>query len=187
MPIIKVTLMEGYDGATVQRLAARLTDAVRATIAAPPDGITVVAEEVKPTSYMRGGKARTPGPAVAGAADVARRYLGLMEARDLAGAQALLADGFEMVFPSGKRMTALEDLIAWSKTRYARVGKTFEGWDEAFDGDTAIVWARGTLAGEWTDGTAFSGIRFVDRFEVVGGKITRQEVWNDLAEARDRP
>ena len=29
----------------------------------------------------------------------------------------------------------------------------------------------------------FEGIRFVDRFEVAGGRITRQDVWNDLAES----
>jgi hypothetical protein len=34
----------------------------------------------------------------------------------------------------------------------------------------------------WLDGTAFSGIRFIDRFEVAGGLIRRQDVWNDLAE-----
>jgi hypothetical protein len=29
-------------------------------------------------------------------------------------------------------------------------------------------------------------VRFIDRFEVVGGLILRQEVWNDLAEVRPR-
>ena len=45
-------------------------------------------------------------------------------------------------------------------------------------------YTRGTLAGEWPDGTAFSGIRFIDRFEVTDGKITQQDVWNDIAEVR---
>jgi len=48
----------------------------------------------------------------------------------------------------------------------------------------AVVYTRGTLAGAWPDGAAFSGIRFIDRFEVTGGKITRQDVWNDIAEVR---
>jgi hypothetical protein len=91
-----------------------------------------------------------------------------------------------MTFPSGKRLTSLEDLVEWSRTRYARVGKTYHGWDEGFDGDTAVVSCRGTLAGEWLDGSTFDGIRFCDRFEIRGGKITRQEVWNDLAEFRPR-
>jgi hypothetical protein len=50
----------------------------------------------------------------------------------------------------------------------------------------AVVYTRGTLAGEWPDGTAFGGIRFIDRFEVTDGFITRQDVWNDLAEVRER-
>ncbi len=31
---------------------------------------------------------------------------------------------------------------------------------------------------------AFEGIRFIDRFEVTAGKITRQDVWNDIAEVK---
>ncbi len=42
------------------------------------------------------------------------------------------------------------------------------------------------LAGEWPDGTPFDGIRFIDRFELADGKLARQEVWNDLAEAGAR-
>ena len=68
MPVIKYTLIKGYDAETIATLSRRMTDAVRATIAAPPDGITVIAEEVPATNYMRGGKARTPGAPVPGAA-----------------------------------------------------------------------------------------------------------------------
>ncbi|MGB1034547.1 MAG: 4-oxalocrotonate tautomerase, partial [Primorskyibacter sp.] len=46
------------------------------------------------------------------------------------------------------------------------------------------VYCRGTLSGEWPDGTAFDAIRFIDRFEIVGDKITKQDVWNDIAETR---
>ena len=45
-----------------------------------------------------------------------------------------------------------------------------------------IVYCFGTLNGEWPDGQAFSGIRFIDRFEITQGRITRQQVWNDIAE-----
>ncbi|EDZ42034.1 4-oxalocrotonate tautomerase [Rhodobacteraceae bacterium HTCC2083] len=51
-------------------------------------------------------------------------------------------------------------------------------------GDAAIVYCRGTLSGEWPDGTTFTGIRFIDRFEVVGDKLTQQDVWNDIAETK---
>lgn len=184
MPVIKVTLIEGYDAETIATLSRRMTDAVRATIAAPPDGITVIAEEVPPTNYMRGGRSRTPGAPVPGAAAVVQDYLAAMEARELDRAKGHLHEDFSMTFPSGRTMTSLEDLIEWSKTRYSRVGKIFEGYDETFDGDRAIVWCRGMLHGAWVDGRPFENIRFCDRFEVVAGRILRQEVWNDLSEHR---
>ena len=44
---------------------------------------------------------------------------------------------------------------------------------------------RGTLHGRWLDGSAFDGIRFIDRFEIRGGRIVRQDVWNDAGELRN--
>jgi hypothetical protein len=49
-----------------------------------------------------------------------------------------------------------------------------------------VVYCSGTLEGVWLDGSAFSGIRFIDRFEVAGGRIVRQDVWNDLGEMLPR-
>ncbi|MDO7593790.1 MAG: hypothetical protein MUQ90_00250, partial [Burkholderiaceae bacterium] len=46
-----------------------------------------------------------------------------------------------------------------------------------------VVYARGTLSGNWLDGEPFSGIRFIDRFEVVDGLLVRQDVWNDIGES----
>ncbi len=66
MPVITVTLMEGYDEATRTTLSKRLTEAVTATIEAPLDGITVVIHEVPAANYMRGGRSRTPGQARSG-------------------------------------------------------------------------------------------------------------------------
>ena len=37
-----------------------------------------------------------------------------------------------------------------------------------------------TLSGEWPDGEVFSGIRFVARFTIRGGRLVDQAVWNDL-------
>ena len=42
------------------------------------------------------------------------------------------------------------------------------------------------LNGVWLDGTEFKDIRFIARFEVVKGKLQRQDVWNDWAEMRDK-
>jgi limonene-1,2-epoxide hydrolase len=132
---------------------------------------------------MRGGQRRAPAPALPDPAAVVMDYLAAMEARDLDRAQAHLGDGFEMVFPGTAPMTTLADLVAWAAPRYRFVTKTYQGV-EAFQGDRAVVYTRGTLAGEWPDGTAFSGIRFIDRFELENGRIMRQDVWNDIAEVR---
>ncbi len=181
MPIVRVTLIEGYDDATRTRIATRLTDAVRATIAAPLDGIAVEIVEVKPTGYMRGRRTRTPGVPMPAPSDIVRSYLAAMEARDLASAKGFLADGFEMTFPGGENFRRLEDLVEWSRSRYRMVRKTYENFDECFSENGIAVYCFGTLSGEWPDGTPFSSIRFIDRFEVADGKLTGQLVWNDLA------
>lgn len=111
-------------------------------------------------------------------ADTVTRFLRVMEARDLDAATAMLAPDFTMVFPGGVEMRRLEDLVAWSRTRYARVVKTFDRIDRA----GSAIWVSGTLAGEWLDGSTFEGIRYVDRFEIDDGLIRRQEVWNDMGE-----
>ncbi|MFT7594159.1 MAG: hypothetical protein ACI8R4_001477 [Paracoccaceae bacterium] len=116
---------------------------------------------------------------------IIQAYLAAMEARDLDTARTMLGAGFAMVFPGTDPMTTLAQLIAWSKPRYRFVRKTYDGFDlSQGTGPVDVVYCRGTLAGEWPDGTAFSGIRFIDRFELVAGKITRQDVWNDIAETK---
>ncbi len=181
MPIVRVTLIEGYDDATRTRIATRLTDAVRSAIAAPLDGIAVEIVEVKPTGYMRGRKSRTPGIPLPAPAEIVRAYLAAMEARDLPAARDFLAEGFEMTFPGNVRFTKLEDLVEWSRGRYRFVRKTYESFDECFSENGIAVYCFGTLAGEWPDGTPFSSVRFIDRFEVAEGRLTGQMVWNDLA------
>ena len=111
-------------------------------------------------------------------------YLRTMEARDLDGARAMLAPGFTMTFPGNRRYTKLEDLIEGSMGRYRNVRKVFERFDEAESPDGTVVYSIGTLTGEWPDGTAFSGIRYIDRFLVRDGKFIATWVWNDMAESR---
>ena len=113
-------------------------------------------------------------------AHIVHAYLAAMEARDLATARGFLGEGFHMTFPGGIRLTTLEDLVAWSKPRYRFVKKTYD----QFDPMGSLVYCFGTLHGEWPDGTPFQGIRFIDRFEMSGGKIVRQDVWNDMGEVR---
>jgi hypothetical protein len=116
---------------------------------------------------------------------VVRNYLDAIEDRDLDKAAGYLANGFVMVFPGNITFRTLEELAHWAKRRYRFVTKKYERFDEAPAGDGTVVYCFGTLSGEWPDGKGFSGIRFIDRFTVAGGKLIDQKVWNDLVESRN--
>lgn len=182
MPVITVTLIEGYDEAVRERLAKGLTQVAQAVIGAPSDGVTVALHELPPANYMRGGQRRTPGTAPTPPSDIVRAYLGAMEARDLTAAGAWLGDNARLTFPGNQCFTSLEAMVDWAKTRYRHVAKTYERFDEAMTEEGSIVVCQGTLHGEWLDGKPFSGIRFLDWFLIRDGKILEQRVWNDLAE-----
>ncbi len=126
--------------------------------------------------------AAAPDAVAPDAVAVVREFLAAMETRDLEKAQSMLADDFTMVFPGARPMRKLEELIAWAKDRYARVAKTYERFDTAPGADGVAVYCFGTLHGEWLDGRAFEGIRFIDRFTIADGKIADQRVWNDMGE-----
>ena len=183
MPIVELHLLEGSDDAAKTRLWQALTHAIRGVVPAAPEAITVLIHERTRSQYMRGGQHREGADALPDPAQVVLGYLAAMEARDLARAESKLGDGFAMTFPGKVRMTTLQELIDWARPRYRFVTKTYETV-EAFQGPEpySTVYTIGTLAGEWPDGTPFDGIRFIDRFEVTGGLITRQDVWNDIAE-----
>lgn len=123
----------------------------------------------------------------ASAAALVREFLTTMEARDLARAESFLAPGFAMTFPGGGRFTSLREVVAWARPRYRWCKKRYDRFDAApLSGGAVAVYCFGTLYGEWPDGRAFEGIRFIDRFTVVGGKFTEQMVWNDMGEMRSR-
>jgi hypothetical protein len=142
------------------------------------------------------GLGRLVKPAVAGAlqppmraSEVVVSFLRALEARDLPAATALLAPGAQLKFPGSQPpFASLEDVVAWSRDRYRFVRKRIERFDEIEarrdDGAvTRVVYCLGTLSGEWPGGGPFEGVRFVDRFELDGaGRITDQQVWNDLGE-----
>jgi len=112
-------------------------------------------------------------------------FLRALEARDLARAAALLAPDARMTFPGGAAFRRLEDLVEWSRPRYRSVRKVFERFDEMErGGGRAVVYCTGTLHGQWPDGRPLAGVRYVDRFELIEGRIVEQQVWNDVAEAR---
>lgn len=185
MPIIELHLLEGYSEGDKGRLGTALTDAVRLVVPAPPEAITVMIREIPTAHYYRGGTQRKGAKERPDPENLVRRFLGSMEARDIAAAETCLAETFAMQFPGTAPMHQLSELLDWAAPRYRFVTKTYEGFDVIPGSDVdALVYCRGTLSGEWPDGTAFEGIRFIDRFEITDGKITRQDVWNDIAEAK---
>ncbi|WP_374633405.1 nuclear transport factor 2 family protein [Ferrovibrio sp.] len=180
MPVIRVTLIEGYDEAVRDRLLEGYSAVTRTVLEALPEGITTVIEEVKQSNYRRGNQRKSPKAPPPAPEQLVRDYLGAMEKRDLAAARALLAPDFSMVFPGNAKFTTLEELIAWAKPRYRWVGKHYDRYDTVPGMTEAVVYCFGTLHGVWPDGSAFSGIRFIDRFTVKGGLLQDQMVWNDL-------
>lgn len=126
----------------------------------------------------------TPNTSATAAKMVVLDDLKAMEARDLAAAEACLGPELQMIFPGTGPMASLGALIDWAKDRYRFVTKTTEAVDAFRSGYRDVVYVRGTLAGAWPDGTPFAGIRFIDRFELQDSIITRQDVWNDIAEVR---
>lgn len=116
------------------------------------------------------------------ASSVATEFLGAMEVRDLPRARTYLADTVSIRFPSAEH-ASLDAMIASAGGRYRWVKKRISATETFTTGDVDVVYVRGTLYGENLHGQPFEGIRFIDRFEVRGGKITVQDVWNDLAES----
>ena len=120
-------------------------------------------------------------------------FLRLLEARDLDAAGRHLAEGVTITFPGGRTFTNLADQVASSAGRFQGVTKSFEQFDvvERTAGGHAggaagkeyVVYVFGTLAGTALDGTAFDGVRYIDRFVIRDGLIVDQRVWNDLAES----
>jgi phenylpyruvate tautomerase PptA (4-oxalocrotonate tautomerase family) len=180
MPVISVTLLPGYSRQAEERLVGRVAVAARSVIAASSAGTTVFVQHAN--TYQRDGQVFSVGGAERpDASAIVKDFLARMQARELDAAQAFLAPGFSMHFPGSGPMHRLEELLQWSRQRYRSVGKVFGTFDEVWSGEGAVVYCTGTLYGVWLDGSAFDGVRFVDRFEVRDGLIQRQDVWNDLA------
>jgi ketosteroid isomerase-like protein/phenylpyruvate tautomerase PptA (4-oxalocrotonate tautomerase family) len=183
MPVISITLLPGYSAEAEERLVGRVALAARSVIAAAAAGTTVFVNHAQ--TYQRDGRVFSKGgPECANASDMVRHFLALMQDRDLTAASAMLTPDFVMKFPGHAPMHALSEMVTRAKGRYASVAKDYEHFDESWGDGFTVVYCSGTLRGVWLDGTSFEGVRFIDRFEIADGKIRRQDVWNDLAEAQ---
>lgn len=118
------------------------------------------------------------------AAAVVDEYLRRLMIPDPDAARELVSPALQIRFTGGREMRDPAQCAAFNAARYAWVKKRIEA-TEVVDGasdDHAVVYSRGTLHGAWPDGTPFEGNRYVDRYVVSHGLITRMDVWNDSAE-----
>jgi limonene-1,2-epoxide hydrolase len=118
------------------------------------------------------------------AAALVKRFLQAMENRDLAAACTMIAKDAGIIFPGGVEFKNQQDMVAAARDHYQWVKKEFEQIDTAIlPRGRVAVYVMGTLYGLNNFGVDFTGVRYIDRFEVEDGLIVSQEVWNDLAES----
>ena len=127
-------------------------------------------------------------------AAVVDEFLRLIMLPDPVAARHYTAPGLAIRFTGGRAMTDPTECTAFNKGRYKWVKKRIERTETvgaigvhapqggAADAEETVVYSLGTLHGEWPDGTAFEGNRYVDRYVVRNGLITHMDVWNDSAE-----
>jgi hypothetical protein len=118
------------------------------------------------------------------AAEIVDEYLRLLMIPDPAAAREFVAPNLRIRFTGGREMSDPSECAAFNAGRYAWVKKKIERTETVAGGDggLTIVYSLGTLYGAWPDGAPFDGNRYVDRYEVCDGLITRMDVWNDSAE-----
>jgi hypothetical protein len=118
------------------------------------------------------------------AAKLVEEYLRLLMVPDPEAARRYIGPELEIRFTGNRLMRDPAECAGFNAGRYKWVKKKFGPTHVAEGGsdDETVVYQTGTLYGEWLDGTAFEGNRYVDRYVVRRGKIARMEVWNDSAE-----
>ena len=111
-------------------------------------------------------------------------FLRLLMIPDPDAARHLVSPRLEIRFTGGREMQDVAECSAFNRSRYAWVKKRFGPTELVADAtdELAVVYQRGTLYGAWPDAKPFEGNRYVDRYEVCHGQITRMDVWNDSAE-----
>ena len=117
-------------------------------------------------------------------AGLVNEYLRLVMIPDPVAARRFVAPDLQIVFTGGRAMREPADCTAFNATRYRWVKKRIDRTETVAGGtpELTVVYSLGTLHGQWPDGCPFEGNRYVDRYEVRHGLITRLDVWNDSAE-----
>lgn len=116
------------------------------------------------------------------AARLVEQFLVASMVPDPETAATFMAADVDITFTGGRKFRHPREATAFNAMRYKWVKKKMERSDVAPGNGETIVTNTGTLYGEWHDGTAFEGNRYLDRFVVRNGKIVKMDVWNDSAE-----
>lgn len=123
-----------------------------------------------------------PTGETAEAAEIVERFLEASMVPDPVKAATFISPELSITFTGGRKYSHPRETAAFNARRYKWVKKRFERTDVVPGTGETIVYNIGTLYGEWPDGMAFEGNRYVDRFVVRGGRIVKMDVWNDSAE-----
>lgn len=116
------------------------------------------------------------------ARETIERFIRAVNARDADAAQATLAPGAQLVFPGPTVFEKVGDFLAWAGPRYRKATYTYGEMDFLDKREGTVVYAQGSVDGEFPDGVAFTGVRYIDRFTIARGRIVRKEVWSDMAD-----
>jgi len=115
-------------------------------------------------------------------AQIVRLYLEASMKPDPELAATYVDQNVVITFTGGKVFDHPSGPTSVNKHRYRWIKKKLGRFDECHTDDGIVVYSLGTLYGEWPDGEAFEGNRYIDRFLVRQGKIVTMDVWNDSAE-----
>lgn len=117
-------------------------------------------------------------------AQIVDEYLRLLMIPEPAAARRFTAPDLRIRFTGGRVMQEPAQCAAFNASRYRWVRKKVERTETVAGGsdEETVVYSTGTLYGQWPDGTAFEGNRYVDRYVLRDGLITQMDVWNDSAE-----
>ncbi len=122
------------------------------------------------------------GDTASQAHNIVRNFLEASMVPDPETAMTYMAPDVSITFTGGRKYKHPSESAGLNARRYKWVKKRMDRFDVVPGETETIVYSLGTLYGEWPDGDAFEGNRYVDRFVVRDGKIVKMDVWNDSAE-----
>ena len=110
------------------------------------------------------------------------QFIQAVNASDAEAAQRCLAPGARLVFPGPVVFERVADFLALSAPRYQWVRYTYGAMELAHTEGPTVVYAQGSVAGVFANGTPFDEVRYIDRFEIRDGLVLSKEVWSDMGD-----